>query len=388
MFAVFAGYRGAPKSMRVKRFPMAGRGRKGSGRKGEKRMIAETFVQPSRYQQLREHETQKEKNHAIFAPFPSLQDVKTLFMPRSKSLNLEELQALLASYQSQQAQLEFQMRQNAGIIANLEKERDALEKKREKNTAATGRKASAKRGTSTRQRAAAAKTGGASTTARTVKAAAGRKKAASSRGTAATRAPKGAQPKTGAAVKKTVTKAKPAARKSTAATKTKTAAAKAKASPAKTKTAAAKAKASPAKAKTAAAKAKASPAKAKTAAAKAKASPAKAKTAAAKRATPPRKSAVSAASATPVKATKADKGGYRLSDWDQVLIEAVNKARQPLKKTELDALFQGHDLAKKAKMDDEAVYTKVSRVLHKLANKRGILKKVPTEGKGFAYTLA
>jgi hypothetical protein len=374
MFAVFAGYRGAPKSMRVKRFPMAGRGRKGSGRKGEKRMIAETFVQPSRYQQLREHETQKEKNHAIFAPFPSLQDVKTLFMPRSKSLNLEELQALLASYQSQQAQLEFQMRQNAGIIANLEKERDALEKKREKNTAATGRKASAKRGTSTRQRAAAAKTGGASTTARTVKAAAGRKKAASSRGTAATRAPKGAQPKTGAAVKKTVTKAKPAARKSTAATKTKTAAAKAKASPAKTKTAAAKAKASPAKAKTAAAKAKASPAKAKTAAAK--------------RATPPRKSAVSAASATPVKATKADKGGYRLSDWDQVLIDAVNKARQPLKKTELDALFQGHDLAKKAKMDDEAVYTKVSRVLHKLANKRGILKKVPTEGKGFAYTLA
>ena len=367
MFAVFASYRGAPKSMRVKRFPMAGRGRNGSGRKGEKRMIAETFVQPSRYQQLREHETQKEKNHAIFAPFPSLLDVKTLFMPRSKSLNLEELQALLASYQSQQAQLEFQMRQNAGIIANLEKERDALEKKREKNTAATGRKASAKRGTSTRQRAAAAKTGGASTTARTVKAAAGRKKAASSRGTAATRAPKGAQPKTGAAVKKTVTKAKPAARKSTAATKTKTAPAKTKASPAKTKTAAAKAKASPAKTKTAAAKAK---------------------TAAAKRATPPRKSAVSAASATPVKATKADKGGYRLSDWDQVLIEAVNKARQPLKKTELDALFQGHDLAKKAKMDDEAVYTKVSRVLHKLANKRGILKKVPTEGKGFAYTLA
>jgi hypothetical protein len=368
LFAVFAGYRGAPKSMRVKRFPMAGRGRKGSGRKGEKRMIAETFVQASRYQQLREHETQKEKNHAIFAPFPSLLDVKTLFMPRSKSLNLEELQALLASYQSQQAQLEFQMRQNAGIIANLEKERDALEKKREKNTAATGRKASAKRGNPARKRAASAKTGGASTTARTVKAATGRKKAAASRGTAVAKDQASTQPKAGTTARKASTKAKakPAARKSAA----------------------------PSKAKTTAAKAKTTAAKAKTTAAKTKATATKAKPVAAKRATATRKtasarkSAAGAPTSAPVKATKADKGGYRLSDWDQVLIDAVNKARQPLKKTELDALFQGHDLAKKAKMDDEAVYTKVSRVLHKLANKRGILKKVPTEGKGFAYTLA
>lgn len=281
-------------------------------------------------------------------------------MPRSKSLNLEELQALLASYQSQQAQLEFQMRQNAGIIANLEKEREALEKKRDKASPAPRRKATAKRGTTTRRRAAAAKTAGAATTARTVKPAGGRKKTAAARG--ATKAKAAAKTDATGTAKKTAKTAgtpKAATARKTAGTgKRKPAAAKAKPATRKTKTSATKGSTTPKRRAT---------------------TP---KTAAA------RKSAAAAQTAAPVKATKADKGGYRLSDWDQVLIEAVNQARQPLKKTDLDALFQGHDLAKKAKMNDEAVYTKVSRVLHKLANKRGILKKVPIEGKGFAYTLA
>lgn len=88
------------------------------------------------------------------------------------------------------------------------------------------------------------------------------------------------------------------------------------------------------------------------------------------------------------KSAASDKGGYRLSDWDQALLDMLTAANAPMRKSDLDAKFKGHKLAKAEKMNEEAVYTKVSRVLHKLANKRGIVKKVPSEGKGFAYALA
>lgn len=121
-----------------------------------------------------------------------------------------------------------------------------------------------------------------------------------------------------------------------------------------------------------------------------KASPKAASPKAASKAKKPvgQKAAPKAAASKTRSAAAKDKGGYRLSDWDQALLDLLQGANAPMRKSDLDAKFKGHKLAKAEKMNAEAVYTKVSRVLHKLANKRGIVKKVPTEGKGFAYALA
>ena len=75
-------------------------------------------------------------------------------------------------------------------------------------------------------------------------------------------------------------------------------------------------------------------------------------------------------------------------DWDQILMNSLEKAGKPIRKNDIDEVFKGSTLATKAKMNDELVYSKVSRVIHKLANKRGLIRKEDVEGKGYAYALS
>ena len=80
-----------------------------------------------------------------------------------------------------------------------------------------------------------------------------------------------------------------------------------------------------------------------------------------------------------------DTGGYRLSKWDEMLLAGLRNSGRVMRKQDLDSWFASQ---KDADLPADQVYTKVSRVIHKLANKRGVVRKVNVEGRGFAYGLA
>ncbi len=77
------------------------------------------------------------------------------------------------------------------------------------------------------------------------------------------------------------------------------------------------------------------------------------------------------------------KGGYKLNDWDLFIIETIQNASEPLINKEI------HDAAAKAFPDEteEEIKGRISRSIHKLANKRKVLLKHRYEGRGFAYTV-
>lgn len=84
---------------------------------------------------------------------------------------------------------------------------------------------------------------------------------------------------------------------------------------------------------------------------------------------------------------KRKKGGYRLSEWDQFLLDTLeNEQRLMLTSEFLDI---GLEMQKGSEdpMSESEIKGKLSRSIHKLANKRGSIVKVQTSGKGFAYAL-
>ncbi|MEL7532958.1 MAG: hypothetical protein AAFN10_16695, partial [Bacteroidota bacterium] len=86
-------------------------------------------------------------------------------------------------------------------------------------------------------------------------------------------------------------------------------------------------------------------------------------------------------------AVKGDKG-YKLSDWDNLVLTSVQSANRVLTRAELDALVNKKAGNLKKGMEAKQVNAKVSNVLHKLTNKRGILKKDKTPENKTGYTLA
>ena len=82
---------------------------------------------------------------------------------------------------------------------------------------------------------------------------------------------------------------------------------------------------------------------------------------------------------------KKESEGYRLSDWDEMVIQSIEKAGQALKNKEIFDFAE--DWAKKEgkKTDEKGIKQKISQSLHKLANKRNRLIKVDAEGRGYAY---
>lgn len=79
--------------------------------------------------------------------------------------------------------------------------------------------------------------------------------------------------------------------------------------------------------------------------------------------------------------------GYRLSAWDMVIINGIEKAQRPLTNTELFTLFREKRDTEGLNGTDDQLRGRLNRSLHKLANKRGILVKMDKEGRGFAYGL-
>ncbi len=76
----------------------------------------------------------------------------------------------------------------------------------------------------------------------------------------------------------------------------------------------------------------------------------------------------------------------KLSKWDEFVITAIQKAKRPLISAEILKASEKEN-AKTDKMSDIQLKRKLNQVLHKLANKRGDLEKIPYEGKGFSYAL-
>ena len=97
----------------------------------------------------------------------------------------------------------------------------------------------------------------------------------------------------------------------------------------------------------------------------------------------PKADSTSSPKTAPVRKRKRQK----LSDWDQIMVTALQKSNTPLKKADLDQAFMRHSLVRKNRMTPELVYLKVARVIHKLANTRGLVQKVEAKGKGYAYKL-
>lgn len=132
---------------------------------------------------------------------------------------------------------------------------------------------------------------------------------------------------------------------------------------------------------------KEAPAAKKAAPAKATARKSAAKTTRAKKAAAPK----AEKPATPAKRGRKPNqklGGYRLSDWDQMIVDGIKDAGKALIKTELLDLAAKKNAAENLKMDEQAINVKISQSLHKLANRRDDLVKVAFPGRGFAYALA
>lgn len=80
-------------------------------------------------------------------------------------------------------------------------------------------------------------------------------------------------------------------------------------------------------------------------------------------------------------------GGYRLSEWDNLIINGIKSADRALIKSELLELAFAKNNAEKLGMDEQELNVKISQSLHKLANRRDDLVKVSFPGRGFAYAI-
>lgn len=80
-------------------------------------------------------------------------------------------------------------------------------------------------------------------------------------------------------------------------------------------------------------------------------------------------------------------GGYRLSEWDNLIIDGIKSADRALIKSELLELAFAKNKDEKLGMDEQELNVKISQSLHKLANRRDDLVKVSFPGRGFAYAI-
>ncbi|MEL6591124.1 MAG: hypothetical protein AAFQ68_13630, partial [Bacteroidota bacterium] len=83
-----------------------------------------------------------------------------------------------------------------------------------------------------------------------------------------------------------------------------------------------------------------------------------------------------------------DTSGYKLSDWDQFILTSVETANRVLTRAEIDEMVSKKGGTLKKGMEEKQITAKVSNVLHKLTNKKGILKKDKNAENKSGYTLA
>lgn len=82
------------------------------------------------------------------------------------------------------------------------------------------------------------------------------------------------------------------------------------------------------------------------------------------------------------------KGGYRLSEWDDFILNALKEEQKILVSSDfLDKGKEWQTTQEEPMEDEQLIKGKIARSIHKLANKRGQIVKVDYPGKGFAYAL-
>jgi len=74
---------------------------------------------------------------------------------------------------------------------------------------------------------------------------------------------------------------------------------------------------------------------------------------------------------------------HELGEWDQIMIKGIHEAKQPLINSELLEVAMNSPLGKKAGEKESRLM--ISRTIHKLVNRKPILKKVDYDGQGNAY---
>jgi hypothetical protein len=90
----------------------------------------------------------------------------------------------------------------------------------------------------------------------------------------------------------------------------------------------------------------------------------------------------------PVKSIKKPKkSGYKLSSWDQYVIDSIKQSDQIRITQEIIDFVRNKTIADKLNASEEEIKNKVTRSLQKLANRRNDIIKVPYKGKGFAYAI-
>lgn len=94
-----------------------------------------------------------------------------------------------------------------------------------------------------------------------------------------------------------------------------------------------------------------------------------------------------AAAAAEAEAEAEKKKGYRLSEIDQLIMEALESEGKALINAEMQDYIENKKKAAGESFDSDEISVKISRSLQKLANRRDDLVKVPFEGRGKAYAL-
>jgi hypothetical protein len=87
------------------------------------------------------------------------------------------------------------------------------------------------------------------------------------------------------------------------------------------------------------------------------------------------------------KETKDRSSGYRLSEYDELVFDALNAHGRAMINSELVAYIEEEKKNKGENVEEGEVLKMVVRSLQKLANRRDDIKKTPYEGRGIAYAL-
>ena len=89
----------------------------------------------------------------------------------------------------------------------------------------------------------------------------------------------------------------------------------------------------------------------------------------------------------PKKRQRVVEHGYKLSVWDNFVIDTLNKKQSVLITKDFIESSRAQAETAKTKFDEAKVKNMLNRSLHKLSNKRGDIIKTKYNGKGFAYAL-
>lgn len=85
---------------------------------------------------------------------------------------------------------------------------------------------------------------------------------------------------------------------------------------------------------------------------------------------------------------KKKRAPYKLSEWDSFILDVLEKEDRLLTKNDLENFVMHRASLIKEEMTPDQASTKVTRILHKLANKRDTIRKYSLSGRGYGYGLS